>query len=1206
MAGQPTIASFFAPAPSREKRNDGSHAKAGAQPKSPSLGIGLSSKTGSKAKPAKRKASPSPLVVAKAAKAVDPPSCGEEEAKVEAVPEVELEEAKAPDCVGKRIRVWWSSEREWYTGTVAAANKAGEKVRVDYDDGDVEWVTLGKKRHEFLEDGLLKDEAAAEEKTKTRASKRRKMALIAEDDEDDEDVSMSEEDLGSDSDYCGEGGQEASDDEDEDEDSLEEEEALGSPRKKKPAMQAKKVEPPVTVASSVGTPPQSQNSKQTVVDVSPLKSPPKATGTPTVRQGAPNERAKAKMIGKLEGSDFDKEGGRNFSEREAQRFKFLQPDKIKDASGRKRGDPLYDPSTLQIPQGWFKQQKISPGQQQWWTFKSENFDSVLLFKMGKFYEMYEMDAHIGVEHLGLQYMKGEQPHCGFPEKAYAGNAEKLARKGYKIVVVEQTETPEQLAERNRKRKAKGQKVATVVNREKVAVLSPGTLFDYEMVRNTRECSYVVSIAESECFDGGARVEVGVSAVDVTTGKMILGQLSDNASRSKLNTFLTAINPVEVIIPKESNNSDEVLIQKETRGMLKKLLMNTKFTELIPEEQFWNGDQGLKEITPYFEEGRTPQTLQDMEANKSENAIALHALGGMVCFLQRAMLDQAVLPVCQFEVLPKDGIPCLGDDEVGARLDASALANLEIVENSEGAKDGTLLSQLDHCASGPGHRMLREWLLHPLKKISSIVARQQAVEELRKSRVADDFQAGLRRIPDLERSLTRMAASSVGSGREREGVVLYEDSCRRRLRAFLATLRGFDNLKELVERVKSERDWESPLLKRLFGSLDWTMLEELKSEFDWAKAERDGQVTPRNFPSYTQSLEGVEEVEEELGAYLNREKAEVYKGINWVKDSEMEVPEKTDVPRSWELTSQRKGKGAVRRYQTKELREILQRKTLAEEKVEKTLLEYLRGLMVGFCKHHETWQKAVEACAKVDVLCSLSLVAEGWCQPTFVEADQGIFKASSLSHPSCGDGFVPNDLDLGGDKSFALLTGPNMGGKSTIMRQVCLATILAQIGAHVPAESCTLTPMDAIFVRMGARDSIFTGQSTWNVELSECNSMLQQATPHSLVVLDEFGRGTATSDGIALAAAVMKWLINKRCLSLFSTHYHLLASEENEDIMLWHMACEVDEKKEVTFLYKIRQGVCPSSFGVNVAKLAGIPETVLERAREVIDLNESSA
>ena len=955
---------------------------------------------------------------------------------------------------------------------------------------------------------------------------------------------------------------------------------------------------------------------------------------------------------KLEGCPLSQGSTQDtFTKREQDpKFSFLYPPKLKDAKGRKTGDEKYDPSTLYIPQTWFKEYKISPGQQQWWTFKSQHFDSVLLFKMGKFYEMYEMDAHIGVEHLGLMYMKGEQPHCGFPERSYSHHAEKLARKGFKVVVIEQTETPEQLSQRNIERRKAGKKSDTVVRREKVAVLSPGTLFDYDMVKKSPQSSYIVSVAEGTPAGGtekSLQVEIGVSAVDVTTGKMLLGQLCDNASRSKLCTFLTAIRPLEVIIPKvecsaSGPGQQEVMIRKETKSIMEKLLNGAKVTQLIPEEQFWTGERGLEAIATYFEDGLVPKILRDLrdQEQPDQSQIALHALGGMVSFLQRSMLDQAVIPVCQFEMLPKDGIPCLADDEVGARLDASALANLEIVENSEGGLKGTLLSQLDHCSSGPGKRLLRQWLLHPLKNISSIRSRQQAVKELKNSRVAEDFHCGLRRIPDLERCLTRMAASAKGTGRDGHNVVLYEDNARKTLKAFLSTLNGFKTLCSLLKQLSKDiPSPKSPLLKALL-SLEASLpemgklLSSFEDAFDWVKAEKEGRVVPNKGvdADYDSAIESVSTAESELDDYL-QEQRDLFgsRKIDYVSimgtKYQIEVPEglRSKIPAYYELTSRRKGNGkqvAVTRYHTTELREMIGKLTLAEENLEKTLSQILKNLIAEFCSHASTWQTALDASAKLDCLFAFSIHAENgheMCEPSFQESDKPRFFAEALSHPAGGfveeSTFVTNDINLGGESPpFVLLTGPNMGGKSTLMRQVCLATILAQVGAHVPAKSLSLTPVDAVFVRMGARDSILTGQSTFHVELSETSTILDLATPKSLVALDEFGRGTATSDGIALAAAVMQHLMNKvGCLTLFATHYHAIAleNEGNKAAMTCHMACQVngedpsaeqrsskDDIPDVTFLYKLRHGICPNSYGVSVAKLAGIPAKVLDRAVQI--------
>ena len=744
MAGQLTIASFFAPAPSRDKAS-GERKKKGLDLPGAGGGENPRKQKQEGSRPATGGTPSKKRVAVDLSAAAPEPAASEKPAETKEDPVAATEKVAEPDApapapredhVGKRIRVWWSSEKEFFAGTVAAAKKDGSKVRVDYDDGDVEWITLGKRRHEFVPQ--LDDDVDGE-KTKARASKRRRMERIAEDDDDD-DVSMSEandeeeddKDVDSDSDFCADNKDEAPsdvddedfDDDDDDDSSFEEEET--TPKKKRASPSKKKKLGGVRLGGGGSGDPVKKAKAEHRDAMAGPQTPPQTTAAATVTAPKPSEAAKEafkrKILDEEEGAIAIGASRRSqFSQRERERFPFLLPERIRDASKLRPADPEYDPSTLHIPTNWFKQEKISPGQQQWWEFKSKNFDAVLLFKMGKFYEIYEMDAHIGVEHLGLIYMRGDQPHCGFPERAYSNNAEKLARKGYKVVVVEQTETPEQLKERNEERKRKGLKKAVVVNRDKVAVLSPGTLFDYDMVKNTKENSYIVAICEGavagDSSAGAEGLAFGVAAVDVTIGRMIVGELADNASRTKLTTFLASIDPAEVIIPKESDKDDKGAaprLGRETREMLRRVLPCARFTELIPDTQFWRANRAVEEISAYYEggegeQGRSaclPRTIADMVSSAPESAQSLNALGGMTSFLQRSMLDRAVIPVCQYELLPKDGIPRLADADAsggggnaGVRLDASALANLEIIENGDGGQEGTLLSQLDQCASG---------------------------------------------------------------------------------------------------------------------------------------------------------------------------------------------------------------------------------------------------------------------------------------------------------------------------------------------------------------------------------------------------------------------------------------------------------------------------------------------------------------------------
>lgn len=321
-----------------------------------------------------------------------------------------------------------------------------------------------------------------------------------------------------------------------------------------------------------------------------------------------------------------------------------------------------------------------------------------------------------------------------------------------------------------------------------------------------------------------------------------------------------------------------------------------------------------------------------------------------------------------------------------------------------------------------------------------------------------------------------------------------------------------------------------------------------------------------------------------------------------------------MPSSWESMQGKKG---FRRYMTDELRQLTAAMDSAKEEKEIAQAQILQGIMAQFAEHRILWLDAVDCIANLDALMSLAKAAmcsDGpVCCPEFVSPNgesSCTFKAIKLRHPAGimggKGGFVPNDVCLGGDAApFMLLTGPNMGGKSTIMRQVCLASIAAQVGAWIPAERLQLSPVDAVFVRMGAKDHIMLGQSTFFIELSETAAALHRATKHSLVALDELGRGTATIDGSAIASAVLRYLADSvGCRGVFATHYHKLAEayEESKDtqVAVMHMGCAVRQSDDsavddIIFLYQLCPGSCPKSFGSNVAKLAGLPLEVVSRA-----------
>lgn len=597
----------------------------------------------------------------------------------------------------------------------------------------------------------------------------------------------------------------------------------------------------------------------------------------------------------------------------------------------------YDPTTLYIPPDWFKANKVSEGQRQWWEFKAAHWDSVLLFKMGKFYEMFEMDAHVGAECLGLSYMKGDQPHAGFPEAAYSQMAERLARAGHRVVVIEQTETPDMLAARNEERKRMGLKKDNVVRREKVAVLSRGTLTDAEMMGAVPDAQYLMAVAElplpeeadametdaqragsgddgREAAPSRDKVWIGAVAVDVATGQLLIGQWRDDELRSQLRAALTALQPVELVLPRGELSGPT---RKVVLGVLRSPLVN-ELPVGAGDKCFWPGDHTWEELREgeYFATcgGTMPAVLAAMARDTSAHAAAGCALGGCISFLRSALLDKRVLGAGRVEDMAAAvgvGAPTArAERDVPAHmtLDGPALENLEILENSEGGTAGTLLAALDHCTTPFGRRRLRQWLCRPLCRVADIVARQDAVADLMGP--AEDAAGAARKalagLADLERSLARLAATGAGLGSARDSpkVILYEDVSKKRVHAFLGALQALEKVQEAAAAFEG-CGASAPLLLNLVtpgrGSFPdmRAALAELRTAADWGEAEATGKVVPAagvdsDFDAAVAAVEAaeaglkdyLEEVRGELGASAKEVR---YVSLN--KESHViEVPE----------------------------------------------------------------------------------------------------------------------------------------------------------------------------------------------------------------------------------------------------------------------------------------------------------------------------
>ncbi|CAM4539461.1 unnamed protein product [Lepidochelys olivacea] len=952
---------------------------------------------------------------------------------------------------------------------------------------------------------------------------------------------------------------------------------------------------------------------------------------------------------------------------EHDKLEWLQEGKKRDGCRRRQSDPHYDPCTLHVPEDYLN--KCTPGMRKWWQLKSQNFDAVIFYKVGKFYELYHMDAVTGVNELGLIFMKGIWAHSGFPEIAFGRFSDVLVQKGYKVVRVEQTETPEMMEARCRSL-AHPTKFDRVVRREICRIITKGTqtysVLDGDPSEKLNK--YLLSVKEKVEDTSGHHRAYGVCFVDTSVGKFYVGQFPDDRHCSRFRTLVAHYTPVQILFEKGNLSAD-------THKILKGSLSSSMQEGLISGSQFWNASKTLKTLIEesYFEDKQNvddrfilPPVIKSMTSEidslgltPGENSeLALSALGGCVFYLKKCLIDQELLSLANFEEyvpVDIDVVKAKGSSSFFAKtnqrmvLDGVTLTNLEILQNgTTGTTEGTLLERIDICCTPFGKRLLKQWICAPLCNPHSINDRLDAVEDL--LAVPDKmFEVSelLKKLPDLERLLSKI--HSIGSPLKSEThpdnrAIFYEETrySKKKITDFLSTLEGFKVMLETIGIMEEiAADFKSKILKQLvtlksknpegcFPDLS-TELKRWDTAFDHNEARKTGVITPKaGFdPDYDKALKDITDIEENLREYLDKQrkrlgfKAMLYWGAGKNR-YQMEIPENAishNLPEEYELKSTRKG---YKRYWTKEIEKMLAEMVNAEERRDAALKDCMRRLFHNFDKNSKDWQTAVDCFAVLDVLmCLANYSQEGdgpFCRPVILLPEQNtppFLELKGSRHPCItktffGDDFIPNDIVIGSKNEdedsnseayCVLVTGPNMGGKSTLMRQAGLLAIMAQLGCYVPAEACRLTPIDRVFTRLGASDRIMSGESTFFVELSETSSILRHATEHSLVLVDELGRGTATFDGTAIASAVVKELAeNIKCRTLFSTHYYSLVEDYSHSaaVQLGHMACMVENESEdpsqetITFLYKFIRGACPKSYGFNAARLANIPEEVIQK------------
>ncbi|KAG6079813.1 hypothetical protein E4U15_003600 [Claviceps sp. LM218 group G6] len=861
---------------------------------------------------------------------------------------------------------------------------------------------------------------------------------------------------------------------------------------------------------------------------------------------------------------------------------------IRDKEKRLPSDPEYDPRTIFIPpKAW---DKFTPFEKQYWEIKQNLWDTIVFFKKGKFYELYENDATIGHQEFDFKMTdRVNMRMVGVPESSLDHWVNQFIAKQYKVARVDQMET--NLGKEMRERQDKsGKKADKIISRQLSCVLTAGTLVDGSMLQDDM-AAYCVAIKESVIDDVPS---FGLAFVDTATGRFQLSGFEDDVDLTKFETFVAQIGPRELLLEKSHLSTKALRILKNNTSP------TTIWTHLKPGAEFWDADDSRRELkcgnyfaaSPDSDDGAWPEVLQQFQ----DDDLVMSAMGALLSYLKFLQIERPLLSQKSFErysPIQKNGTLV---------LDGQTLTNLELFTNSTtGSTEGALFSLLNKCITPFGKRLFRQWVAHPLCDMERINERLDAVDLLNGDMtLREQFSSQLMKMPDLERLISRIHA----------GACKPED--------FVRVLEGFEQIQHTASLLSAFKGGNG-LVDRLISSMpDLTEpLSYWKGAFDRRRAREKKILIPERGiePDFDDSLGRIDEIKGQLKELLSEKMAELkcrsLKFTDVGKEIyQMETPKSTKVPSNWRQMSATKD---VKRWYFPELTQLVRELQEAEELHSQLVREIASRLFRKFDADYTTWLLAIKIIAQLDCLVSLAkastMMGQPACRPQFFDDGDGQEERRSfvdfeeLRHPcmtSTVDDFIPNDVRLGGDRAkINLLTGANAAGKSTVLRMTCVAVIMAQIGCYVPAVSARLTPVDRIMSRLGANDNIFAAQSTFFVELSETKKILSEATPRSLVILDELGRGTSSYDGVAVAQAVLHHVATHiGCVGFFATHYHSLATEfENHpEVQEKRMAIHVDEKeRKVTFLYKLEDGVAEGSFGMHCAAMCGISSRVIDRA-----------
>ena len=807
-----------------------------------------------------------------------------------------------------------------------------------------------------------------------------------------------------------------------------------------------------------------------------------------------------------------------------------------------------------------EKEKCSPMMQKYLETKEKYQDCILFYRLGDFYEMFFDDAIKVSRELELTLtgkdcgLEERAPMCGIPHHAAENYIARLIAKGYKVAICEQLEDP---------KLTKG-----IVKRGVIKIVTPGTVVESNMLEE-RKNNYIMSIYKTGIY-------YGIAISDISTGEFYSSQIKETNNFGLLLDEISRFSPSEIIINQMMEDSTEELSKIKTR-------FPNSYISKVKEEYF---SDNIEKITQRF-------NLQDAKGNQltklEDRILAICAINALAEYLKQTQMTT-------LEHINKITIYSISRY---MSLDISARRNLEITEKMrDKSKKGTLLWVLDKTSTSMGGRLLRRWLNDPLIDLVEINRRLDGVKELKDDiMLRGDIVENLKKVYDIERLAGKMA---YGNGTPRDMITLKNSlsklpdvknvlsKCQSNLLKDL--YQNLDELQDIYEMIEKSIVDDPPMVTKDGGYIKLGYNEEIDT---LKKATTDGKTWLMQLEAKEKEKTGIKSLKvgfnKVFGYYI--EVTNTYK--NMVPDTYI---------RKQTLTN-------GERYITEELKNLENQILGAEEKVIKLELEAFDKIRKEIASNVKRLQKSAEVISTLDVISSFAQVAEdmNYCMPEVT--DSGVIDIREGRHPviekmlPSGE-FIANDTYLDkGENRLSIITGPNMAGKSTYMRQVALITLMAQVGSFVPASYAKIGVVDKIFTRVGASDDLSMGQSTFMVEMMEVATILKEATQNSLVILDEIGRGTSTFDGLSIAWAVAEFIANKeKCgaKTLFATHYHELINLEEKLEGIKNYSIAVKEKGEdIIFLRKIIRGGTDESYGIHVARLAGVPKDVTQRANQIL-------